>query len=107
MVDCVSVRFKNARVEKLPLKIRIQWNAGTACVCVPKMLACRGLRVGPSTEPKTQIFAENRRFSHIHPFCWKFERLEGAGKLRETNDFGRKPKILAENSETRLIRSTF
>ena len=31
-VDSVSVRFKNARVEKLPLNIRIQWNAGTvAC----------------------------------------------------------------------------
>ena len=50
MVDSVSVRFKNARVEKVPLNIRIQWNAGTACVsgCVLKTLACRGLRVGPS-----------------------------------------------------------
>ena len=30
--------------------IRIQWNAGTACVseCVLKTLACRGLRVGSS-----------------------------------------------------------
>ena len=30
----------------------IQWHAGTACVseCVLKMLACRGLRVGPSEE---------------------------------------------------------
>ena len=50
MVDSVSVRFKNARVEKMPSNIRIQWNAGTACVseCVLKTLACRGLRVGPS-----------------------------------------------------------
>ena len=42
--------FQNARVEKMPLKIRIQWNAGTACMseCVLKKLACRGLRVGPS-----------------------------------------------------------
>ena len=50
MVDSVSVRFKNARVEKMLLNIRIQWNAGTACVseCVLKTLACRGLRVGPS-----------------------------------------------------------
>ena len=31
MVDSVSVRFKNARVEKVPLSICIQWNAGTAC----------------------------------------------------------------------------
>ena len=32
------------------LNIRIQWNAGTACVseCVLKTLACRGLRAGPS-----------------------------------------------------------
>ena len=30
--------------------IRIQWNAGTACVseCMLETLACRGLRVGPS-----------------------------------------------------------
>ena len=50
MVDSVSVRVKNARVEKMLLYIRIQWNAGTACVseCVLKTLACRGLRVGPS-----------------------------------------------------------
>ena len=50
MVDSVSARFKNARVEKMLLNIRIQWNAGTACVseCVLKTLACRGLRVGPS-----------------------------------------------------------
>ena len=53
MVDSVSVRFKNARVEKMPLNIHIQSYAGTACVseCVLKTLACRGLRVagvGPS-----------------------------------------------------------
>ena len=50
MVDSVSVRFKNARVEKMALNIRVQWNAGTACVseCAQKPLACRGLRVGPS-----------------------------------------------------------
>ena len=37
----------------MPLNIRIQWNAGTACVseCVLKTLACRGLRVGPSKFP--------------------------------------------------------
>ena len=34
----------------MPLNIRIQWNAGTACVseCVLKTPACRGLLVGPS-----------------------------------------------------------
>ena len=42
--------FQNARVEKMPLNIRAQWNAGTTCVseCVLKTLGCRGLRVGPS-----------------------------------------------------------
>ena len=37
----------------MPLNLRMQWNAGTACVseCVLKMLACRGLRVGPSKYP--------------------------------------------------------
>ena len=56
MVDSVSVRFKNARVEKMPLNIRRQWNAGTAVVseCVLKTLACRGfvsalLRFGEMT----------------------------------------------------------
>ena len=37
-----------------------------------------------------QIFAENRRFSQIHPFSWKFQHLEGAGNRR-------KPQIFAEN----------
>ena len=37
----------------MPSNIRIQWNAGTACVseCVLKTLACRGLRVDPSKFP--------------------------------------------------------
>ena len=44
MVDCVSVRFKDASVEKMPLNIRIQWNAGTACVseCVLKNASVSG-----------------------------------------------------------------
>ena len=52
MVDSVSVRFKTLACRKMPLNIRIQWNAGTACVseCVLKTLACRGLRVGPSKD---------------------------------------------------------
>ena len=47
--QCVGAFF-NTRVEKIPLNMCIQWNAGTACVseCVLKALACRGLRVGPS-----------------------------------------------------------
>ena len=34
----------------MPLNIRIQWNAGTACAseCVLKALACQGLHVGRS-----------------------------------------------------------
>ena len=67
MVDSVSVRFKNARVEKLASNIRIQWNAGTACVseCVLKTLACRGLRVGPSKTLTLQslLFWKKQGFS--------------------------------------------
>ena len=50
MVDSVSVRFRNARVGKMPLNIRVQWNAGAACVseCVLKTQACRDVRVSPS-----------------------------------------------------------
>ena len=38
LVDSVSARFKNARVKKMPLNIRMHWNAGTACMseCVLK-----------------------------------------------------------------------
>ena len=45
------MRFKNASVWKNAFKHSyIQWNVGTACVseCGLKMLASRGLRVGPS-----------------------------------------------------------
>ena len=66
MVDSVSARFKIARVEKMLLNIRIQWNAGTACVseCVLKTLACRGLRVGPS---KSLSAGKNDVISRTHP----------------------------------------
>ena len=37
-----------------------------------------------------QIFAENNRFSQIHPFSWKIKDLEGGGNRR-------KPHIFAEN----------
>ena len=42
--------------KRMPLNIRIQWNAGTACVseCVLKTLASRGLRVGPSKTLRAQ-----------------------------------------------------
>ena len=46
----VGVFKKTARVEKMPLNIRIQWNAGTTCVseCMLKTLSVSGLHVGPS-----------------------------------------------------------
>ena len=46
----MSVRFKNARrVEKMPLNIRIQLNAGTACVleCVLKNASVSGFACRP------------------------------------------------------------
>ena len=47
-VDSVSARFKNARVEKMPLSVRMRSNVGAPCMseCVLKMLAYRGLHVG-------------------------------------------------------------
>ena len=70
MVDSVSVRFKNTRVEKMSLNIRIQWNAGTACMseCVLKTLACRGLRVGPSK-------IDSLRHVFLHMWEWGPKRL--------------------------------
>ena len=47
-------------------------------------------------KPKTQIFAENRRFSQIHPFSWKLKHLEGAGNRR-------KPQMFAEKRRKPLI----
>ena len=32
LIESLSVRLKNARVEKMPLNICIRWNAGTACL---------------------------------------------------------------------------
>ena len=52
--------------------------------------AYKGTELRWQREPKTQIFAENRRFSQIHPFSWKFKHLEGAGNRR-------KPQIFSEN----------
>ena len=57
----------------MPLNIRIQWNAGTACVseCVPKTLACRGLRVGPSKpviSSPIQIFREDLLICSVAAF---------------------------------------
>ena len=72
MVDSMLVRFKKARVEEMPLNIRINWNAGTACVseCMLKTLACRGLRVGPSKFgtgllSKMSIFLERQEMPEI------------------------------------------
>ena len=47
--------------------------------------------------PKTQIFAENRRFWQIHPFSWNFQHLEGAGNRR-------KPQIFAGTEDFRRNR---
>ena len=62
MVDSVSVRFKHVRFKKMHLNIRIQWNAGTACVseCILKTLACRGLCVGPSKFQKNPRAHNNK-----------------------------------------------
>ena len=55
--------------------IRIQWNAGTACVseCVLKTLACRGLRVGPS-KPKSLKGLPGPPGPECPKKCWKSPR---------------------------------
>ena len=52
MVENARLKNGHARVEKMPLHIRIQWNAVTACVSerVLETLAW-GLRVGPPKGP--------------------------------------------------------
>ena len=52
----VSVRFKHARVEKMPLNIPRQWSAGTTCVseCPPKTLACPGCVSAPLSATATR-----------------------------------------------------
>ena len=59
--------------------------------------ALKGTELRRQREPKTQIFAENHRFSQIHPFSWKFQHLEGAGNRRKPQIFAGFPKIFAEN----------
>ena len=62
--------------------------------------ALKGTELRWRRKPKRQIFAENGRFSQIHPFSWKFKHLEGAGNCRKpcrfsqkSEDFRRKPQI--------------
>ena len=76
----VGAFSKRQRVEKMPLNIRIQWNAGTAGVSerVLKTLACRGLRVSP---PKIRMACRKFRnfpvtptpntFSKVLPYKWE------------------------------------
>ena len=43
---------------------------------------------GPKVTERAQNadFAENRRFSQIHPFSWKFQHLEGAENRRKPQE---------------------
>ena len=77
------MRLKNARVEKM--HIRMQWNAGTACVseCVLKTLACRGLRVGPSkclSFPGIPGPGKGGKSLVVCMFPWLFGAQEPKGK---------------------------
>ena len=57
----------------------------------------KGTELRWQREPKKQIFAENRRFSQIHPFSWKFQHLEGAGNRRKPQIFAGNRRFFAEN----------
>ena len=99
MVDSVSVRFKNALVEKMLLNIRIQWNAGTACVseCVLKTLACRGLRVGPSKIPPCRLsssWVAFLTFSSISVFCQPLQ--QDCGRILNCSRVSRFTRLLCE-----------
>ena len=98
MVDSVSVRFKNARVEKIPLNIRIQWNVGTACVseCVLKTPACRGLRVGPLSS-----FLR----CHIQPQVLEHVTFDGGAPNFDEDDMGDGTKSFKDASRTYLVGS--
>ena len=55
-------------------------------------------------EPKMQIFAENRRFSQIDRFSWKFKQCaENRRFLQKTEDFRRKTQETADG--VRHLRS--
>ena len=59
----------------------------------------KGTELRWQREPKTQIFVENRRFSQIRPFSWKFKHLDCTGNRRfsqKTEDFRRKPQETAD-----------
>ena len=58
--------------------------------------ALMGTELRWQSAPKTQIFAENRRFSQIHPFFWECQHVEGAGNRWKPQIFAgsrRKPQI--------------
>ena len=56
-------------------------------------------------EPKTEIFAENRRFSQIHPFSWKFQLLEGAGNRRKLQSFAENRRFSQKTAGNRRLGS--
>ena len=56
-------------------------------------------------EPKTQIFAENRRFSQIRPFSWKFKHLEGAGNRRKSQIFVEHRRFSQKTTGSRRLGS--
>ena len=65
----------------------------------------RGRKVRWQREPKTQIFAESRRFSQIHPFSWKFQHLEGAGNRRKLQIFAGNRRFSQKTAGNRRLGS--
>ena len=83
---CSGLHFPLNEAQKLLDKFGE--NSGNFRSAMPIVL--KGTELRWQREPKTRIFAENRRFSQIHPFSWKFQHSEGAGNRR-------KPQIFAGN----------
>ena len=58
-----------------------------------------------SSAPKTQIFAENRRFSQTPPLFLEIPALEGAGNCRKTHIFAENRRFLQKTIGNRRLGS--
>ena len=76
------------------------------CMFVNILGALKGTELRWQREPKTQIFAENRRFSQIRPFSWKFQHLEAAGDRRKPQIFtGNRKRFSQKTAGNRRLGS--
>ena len=100
---CPSLENKGNSVLYFVLLVRL---IKTSKLLWPKFFPQRALKVTElrwQRERKTQIFAEDRRFTP--PNAGKFPAFGGRRKPQKTADFRRKPKIFAETAGNRRLGS--